>query len=33
MRVITDATQRFNQARYESDWVEIETCDNPSECY
>ena len=33
-RVITDeATERFNQALYESDWVEIETCDNPSDCY
>ena len=32
--VITDdATEHFNQALYESDWVEIETCDNPSECY
>ena len=28
-----DAVERFNQALYESDWVEIETCDNPSECY
>ena len=33
-RVITDeATERFNQALYESDWVKIETCNNPSECY
>ena len=33
-RVIMDeATERFNQALYESDWVEIETCDNTSECY
>ena len=33
-RLITDdAVERFNQALYESDWVEIETCDNPSECY
>ena len=33
-RVITDeATERFNQTLYETDWVEIETCDNPSECY
>ena len=33
-RVITDGvTERFNQALYESDWVEIETCHNPSECY
>ena len=31
--IIDDATKRFNQALYESDWVEIETCDNPSECY
>ena len=32
--VITgDATEHFNQALYESDWVEIETCNNPSECY
>ena len=32
--VITDnATERFNQALYESDWVEIETCDNPSDRY
>ena len=23
----------MNQAFYESDWVEIETCANPSECY
>ena len=31
---ITDeATERFDQALYESDWVEIETCDNPSDCY
>ena len=28
-----DAVERFNQALYEFDWVEIETCDNPSECY
>ena len=27
------ATERFNQAFYESDWDEIETCDNPPECY
>ena len=27
------ATKRFNQALHESDWVEIETCNNPSECY
>ena len=33
-RVITDdATERFNDALYETDWVEIETYDNPSECY
>ena len=33
-RVITDeTTERFNQTLYETDWVEIETCDNPSECY
>ena len=33
-RVITDeATERFNQTLYETDWVEIETCNNPSECY
>ena len=33
-RVITDeATECFNQAIYETDWVEIETCDNLSECY
>ena len=33
-RVITDDTsERFNQALHESDSVEIETCDNPSECY
>ena len=33
-RVITDdATERFNQALYESDWVEIETFGNPSEPY
>ena len=25
-----DFTERFNQALYESDWAEIETCDNPS---
>ena len=32
--VITDeATERFDQALYESDSVEIETCDNPSDCY
>ena len=32
--VITDnAIERFNQALYESDWVEIETCDNPSDRY
>ena len=28
-----DVTGRFNQALYESDWIEIETCDNPTECY
>ena len=27
-----DATERFNLVLYESDWDEIETCDNPSEC-
>ena len=33
-RVIADdSSERFNQALHESDWVEIETCDNPSECY
>ena len=33
-RVITDeATECFNQAIYETDWAEIETCDNLSECY
>ena len=33
-RLITDgATERFNQALYESDWVEIETCNTSSECY
>ena len=33
-RLITDdATERFNQALYESHWVDIETCDNSSECY
>ena len=33
-RVITDeATERFNQAFYETDWLEIGTCNNPSECY
>ena len=29
--ITDDATERLNQALYESDWVE--TCDNPSECY
>ena len=28
-----DVTGRFNQGLYESDWIEIETCDNPTECY
>ena len=28
-----DVTERFNQALYKSDWIEIETCDNPTECY
>ena len=33
-RVITDeATQPFKQALYGTDWPEIETCDNLSECY
>ena len=33
-RVITeDATECFNNALNESDWVEIETSDNPSKCY
>ena len=33
-RVITDeATEHFNQALYETEWAEIETCDNPSEYY
>ena len=33
-RVITDdITECFNEALCESDWVEIETFDNPSECY
>ena len=32
-RVITEHTEHFNQAFYESDWAEIETCNNPSECY
>ena len=32
--VITDeATERFNQALYKTDWLEIETCNNPSERY
>ena len=32
-RLITDdANERFNQALYESHWVDIETCDNSSEC-
>ena len=32
--VITDvATELINEALYESDWVKIETSDNPSECY
>ena len=28
-----EATERFKQALYDSDWVERETCDNPSKCY
>ena len=33
-RVITDeATERFKQALYGTDWLEKETCDNLSECY
>ena len=33
-KLITDeATEYFNQALYETDWAQIETCDNPSECY
>ena len=33
-RVITnEATELFNQTLYETDWLETETCDNPSECY
>ena len=33
-RVITDeATERFKQALYCTDWLEKETCDNLSECY
>ena len=31
--IIDDAPERFNQTLYESDWFEIENCDNPSECY
>ena len=33
-RVIADEiTKRFYQALYETDWVEIGTCNNPCECY
>ena len=33
-RVIMDeSTERFNQVLYETDWLEIGTCDNPSQCY
>ena len=30
-RAVMNVNQIVNQALYESDWVEIETCDNPSE--
>ena len=29
---ILKPNERFKQALYESDWIEIDTCHNPSEC-
>ena len=32
-RVVTDdATERFKERLQECDWIDLETCDNPSEC-
>ena len=28
-----ESTERFNQVLYETDWLEIGTCDNPSQRY